>query len=67
MIFHENFFATLALKLRAAVAMPLAYLGGGQSSAGVSSKSGDGFDAVALGRALIFDPGFVDKLIAAES
>jgi 2,4-dienoyl-CoA reductase (NADPH2) len=44
--------------------MPLAYLGGVQSLAGVETAMTDGFEAIALGRALVHDPGFVNALQA---
>ena len=39
-----------------AVKMPLAYLGGAKSMAGVEQAMDEGFDAVVMGRALIHDP-----------
>jgi len=49
-------------KIRAAVKMPLAYLGGVESLANVEQAMGEGFEAVALGRGLIFDPALVFHL-----
>ena len=63
-VFRENYLRDYALRIRAAVAMPLAYLGGIQSRAGVASAMADGFEAVALGRALIHDPGLVNAFKA---
>lgn len=60
--FRENYLREHALRIRAAVKMPLAYLGGVQSLAGVETAMADGFDAIALGRALVHDPGFVNAL-----
>lgn len=60
--FRENYLRELALQVRSAVNMPLAYLGGVQSRDGVEQAMADGFDAIALGRALIFDPAFVSRL-----
>jgi 2,4-dienoyl-CoA reductase (NADPH2) len=48
-------------KVRAAVKLPLAYLGGAKSMAGVEQAMGDGFDCVVMGRALIHDPQLVNK------
>ena len=62
----ETLDAELALKVRASVDMPLAYLGGVQSLDGAQQAIADGFDAIALGRALVFDPGFVNKLQTGE-
>jgi 2,4-dienoyl-CoA reductase-like NADH-dependent reductase (Old Yellow Enzyme family) len=61
-VFRENYLRDHAQKIRAAVSMPLAYLGGVQSLAGAEQAMADGFDAVALGRALVHDPGFVNAL-----
>lgn len=63
-VFHENYLRDLAREVRATVRMPLAYLGGVQSRAGIEQAMGDGFDAVALGRALVFDAAFVEQLRA---
>lgn len=62
--FKENFFLTMAKKIRDAVTMPLVYLGGVISSAGIDQIMQDGFDLVAIGRALIHDPGFIKKVMA---
>lgn len=59
--FHELYLREHSLQLRAAVAMPLAYLGGAKSLAGVQQVMADGFDAVVMGRALIHDPELVAK------
>ena len=61
-VFHENYLRDHALRIRAAVKMPLAYLGGVQSLAGVETAMTDGFEAIALGRALVHDPAFVNDL-----
>lgn len=61
-VFRENYLRENALKVRAAVKMPLAYLGGVQSLGGARQAMADGFDAIALGRALVHDPGFVNAL-----
>ena len=42
--------------------MPLAYLGGVQSRDNVIEAMDDGFEAIAMGRALIFDPGLINGL-----
>lgn len=60
--FHENYLRELSQRVRAAVNMPLAYIGGVQSRQGVGHAMDDGFDAIALGRALIYDPNFVNGL-----
>ena len=62
--FRENYLREHALKVRSAVNMPLAYLGGIQSREGVDQAMADGFDAIAMGRALVYDAGFVNQLLA---
>lgn len=59
--FHEMYFLEHSRKVRAAVKMPLAYLGGAKSLAGVQQAMDDGFDCVVMGRALIHDPDLVNK------
>ena len=61
-VFRENYLRELAQQVRANVDMPLAYLGGVQSLEGVQNAMDDGFDAIAIGRALVFDPNFVNDL-----
>lgn len=61
-VFRENYLRENALKIRAAVDMPLAYLGGVQSLGGAEQAMADGFEAIALGRALVHDPAFVNAL-----
>ena len=63
-IFKELYQLDNSRKVRAAVDMPLAYLGGVTSMAGVDRLMGEGFDAVTMGRALVFDPAFADLLRA---
>jgi 2,4-dienoyl-CoA reductase (NADPH2) len=65
--FRELYFLEHSRKVRAAVKLPLAYLGGAKSLAGVQQAMADGFDCVAMGRALIFDPEFVNKLQSGEA
>jgi 2,4-dienoyl-CoA reductase-like NADH-dependent reductase (Old Yellow Enzyme family) len=62
--FAENFFLPLARQIRQAVRMPLVYLGGVISGEGVKRIMAEGFELLALGRALIHDPDFVRKLQA---
>lgn len=60
-VFHENYLRSNAQKIRAAVNMPLAYLGGAKSKTGLDEIMADGFDAIAMGRALIHDPQIVNR------
>ena len=62
--FRENYLIDHARKVRAAVSMPLAYLGGIQSLSGINQALADGFDAVAMGRALVHDPGLINAFKA---
>jgi 2,4-dienoyl-CoA reductase-like NADH-dependent reductase (Old Yellow Enzyme family) len=59
--FRELYFLEHSRRIRAAVKMPLAYLGGAKSLAGVESVLREGFDCVVMGRALIHDPDLVNK------
>ena len=61
--FRENYLRELALQIRSNVSMPLAYLGGIQSREGVDQAMADGFEAIAMGRALVYDPNFVNQLL----
>ncbi len=61
-VFRENYLQDLSRQVRASVDMPLAYLGGVQSLDGAQQAMADGFECVALGRALVFDPQFVNRL-----
>ncbi|NNE58509.1 MAG: NADH:flavin oxidoreductase [Hellea sp.] len=51
-----------AQQIRDAVKMPLCYLGGVQSMENINRVMGNGFDALGLGRALIFDPNLINDL-----
>ncbi|MFM0166088.1 2,4-dienoyl-CoA reductase (NADPH2) [Burkholderia sp. GAS332] len=62
--FKEMYFLEHSRKVREAVRMPLAYLGGVRSLANIELAMQEGFDAVAMARALVFDPGFVERLRA---
>ena len=59
--FNENFFLPLARKVRAQLDLPLVYVGGVCSSQGIKDIMREGFDLIAVGRALIHDPGFIKK------
>jgi 2,4-dienoyl-CoA reductase-like NADH-dependent reductase (Old Yellow Enzyme family) len=62
--FEEMFFLEQARSVRAAVRMPLVLLGGIVSRANVDRAMAEGFDFVALGRALIADPDLVRRMQA---
>lgn len=54
--FRELYNLDAARRIRAAVSSPLAYLGGAKSVAAIEQAMSEGFDAVAMGRALIHRP-----------
>lgn len=60
--FRELYLLEHSLKVRAAVRLPLAYLGGVRSLSGVNQAMAAGFECVALARPLVHDPEFVNKL-----
>lgn len=60
--FRELYLLEHARKVRAAVRMPLAYLGGVRGLESIERVMAEGFDAVAMGRALIAEPDHVAKL-----
>lgn len=64
--FEELFFLEDALRIRAAVALPLVLVGGVASRAAMERGIEAGFDLVALGRALIRDPDFPEKVRRGE-
>ena len=51
-----------ARQIRAAVDMPLCYLGGAQTMDNFNSVINEGFDAVGLGRALLYNPELIKGL-----
>jgi len=65
--FHELYFMEHSRQVRAAVRMPLAYLGGVTSMAGVEQAMAEGFDCVVMGRALIHDAQLVNKFRSGEA
>jgi len=60
--FSEGYFLEEALKFRKAVTLPLVYVGGLISHEKIDEVLGNGFEMVALARALIKDPDFIKKL-----
>ncbi len=64
--FEEAFFLPLARRVRAAVKMPVALLGGLVSLDNVGTARREGFDFVVLGRALIADPDLVLRMQRGE-
>lgn len=60
--FNQLYSLDPAQQIRAAVNMPLCYLGGVQSMDNINRVMDNGFDALAMGRALIFDPNLINDL-----
>ena len=60
--FEELFFLPLAKKIREKVGVPLILLGGALSTANLETAMQEGFDFVAMGRALIADPDLVLRM-----
>ncbi|WP_370737110.1 NADH:flavin oxidoreductase [Mycolicibacterium aurum] len=60
--FEEAFFLPLARQFRAALSMPLILLGGINGLDTVEGALGEGFEFVAMARALLREPGLVDRL-----
>jgi 2,4-dienoyl-CoA reductase-like NADH-dependent reductase (Old Yellow Enzyme family) len=51
-----------AKRVRAAVGLPLVLLGGVTSRAGIDTAMAEGFQFVAMGRALLREPGLVNRM-----
>lgn len=60
--FRELYLLKYARQVRAAVDIPLAYLGGLTSADGVRTLLAEGFEAMAMGRVLIHDPSWINQL-----
>jgi 2,4-dienoyl-CoA reductase-like NADH-dependent reductase (Old Yellow Enzyme family) len=64
--FEEAFFMPLARRFRAAVRMPLMLLGGVNQQATMESALAEGFELLAVGRALIRQPDLVKRIEAGD-
>ena len=62
--FEEGFFLPYARQFRAAVQMPLIYLGGVNRLDTMQAVLGEGFELVAMGRALLREPDLVNTFAA---
>ena len=60
--FKEAYFLDDALKFREAVKMPLVYVGGLVARNKIDEVLNHGFEAVQMGRALLNEPGFVNRM-----
>jgi 2,4-dienoyl-CoA reductase-like NADH-dependent reductase (Old Yellow Enzyme family) len=64
--FEPMFFLPLARRVRAAVSLPLVYLGGATSLDDLARGRAEGFEMVAMGRALLRDPDLVARYARGE-
>jgi 2,4-dienoyl-CoA reductase-like NADH-dependent reductase (Old Yellow Enzyme family) len=60
--YTENYFLEDAVKFRVQLKLPLVYVGGLLSGENIDEVLGKGFELVAIARALIKDPDFINKL-----
>lgn len=64
--FKEAYFLEDALKFREALNMPLCYIGGLISREKIDEVLDKGFEFIAMARALVNEPGFVNRMMADE-
>lgn len=64
--YSDHYFLEDAVALRRAVKLPLVYVGGVASRRSAEAVLAQGFDAIAMARALIRDSDFVNKLAASS-
>lgn len=64
--FHEMYFLEYSRKIRAAVDVPLGYLGGARSLSNAEQAMSEGFDAVVMARPLIHDSQLINKFRSGE-
>ena len=60
--FREAYFLEDALRFRAELQLPLVYVGGLVAREKIDEVLNDGFEAVQMGRALLNEPGFVNRM-----
>ncbi|HAY08434.1 MAG TPA: flavin oxidoreductase, partial [Thauera sp.] len=65
--FREMYFLEYSRRIRAAVDVPLGYLGGARSLANAEQAMAEGFDAVVMARPLIHDAQLVNKFARGEA
>ena len=65
--FEEGYFRPKALRFREALSMPLMLLGGINTTATMEQAMADGFEYVAMGRAVLREPDLVNKLAAGRA
>ena len=64
--FKEMYFLEYSRQIRAAVDLPLAYLGGIKSLDNAKQAVAEGFDCLVLARALLHEPALVNKFRSGE-
>ncbi|MBE0648188.1 MAG: NADH:flavin oxidoreductase [Bacteroidales bacterium] len=64
--FSEGYFLEDALRIRESVKLPVVYVGGLVSLEKIEEVLGKGFEFVQIARALINDPGFINKIKTGE-
>lgn len=64
--FREMYFREYSKKIRAAVKLPLAFLGGVKSLVNAQQALDEGFNAIVMARTLIHDPALVNKFRSGE-
>lgn len=65
--FEEAYLREKALAFRAAVSMPLVMLGGINTRATMERAMAEGFEFVAMGRALLREPDLVNRMVGGET
>jgi len=65
--FEPMFFLAQARRVRAAVSLPLVYLGGATSLADLARARAEGFEMVAMGRALLREPELIARYAGGEA
>ena len=65
--FEEAYFRSYARQFRAALEMPLVLLGGVNRRDTIERGMADGFEFVAMGRALLRDPDLIDRMARGEA
>jgi 2,4-dienoyl-CoA reductase-like NADH-dependent reductase (Old Yellow Enzyme family) len=65
--FEEAYFRSYARQFRAALEMPLVLLGGVNRLDTIERGMADGFEFVAMGRALLRDPDLIDRMARGEA
>ncbi len=64
--YSEGYFLEDAIKIRAVVKLPLIYVGGVKSKETIDRALNGVFDFIQIARALIHDPGFINKIKSGE-